>query len=297
MSEANPQPQQVLIYPQYPNQNDSEISLFDIWQVLVKQKKTIFSVASIVTIAAILYALSLTPSYKTTAVFLPPDSNDIQALNIKNVSGVNISTVYAVFRENLGSIALRRTLFEQMKLVDQLVAERDETTNVNEIFNQFNTKINLIIPDVKENEYILPTTTLSLEERDPVLIAEIINHLAEAAEQATIIQLISDIKAKVNGHIEEIKIEIELLRDKTKKQRRDEIERLEIADLLERSKIEDKIKTLRDSAKAKRLDEIERLESLDLLERSQIKDKIKTLPITQKSFLFPKNSFKTFISP
>ena len=247
-----PPPQQVLVYPQYQNQDEDEINLFELWQALKKQKNTIVGVTAIVTLLAILYALLAAPVYKAETVFLPPTDNVIEVLKVKNVKDINTNTVYAKFRRNLGSIAIRKDLFDTMKLADQFAPDRDEETSIDEIFNDFNENITLTIPKPKKDAFILPTTILSLEEEDPILVAEIVNRLAAEAEQATKIELISDIDAKVQERIKEIKLDIKLLLNKTKKQRLDEIERLETADALERSKINDKIKALRDSAKIKR---------------------------------------------
>lgn len=285
MSETNTPQQPVLVYPQYPMHEEDEINLFELWQALVKQKNTIFGVTVIITMLAVLYVLLVTPIYKAETIFLPPSNSDIHVLrvkDVKDVKDVSVETVYALFRENLGSIAIRKQIFEQMKLIEQFVLDKDETTNIDVVFLEFNEDITLTVSTPKKGKFSLPTTILSLEGSDPVLIAEFVNRLAIEAQQATKVELISDIKAKVKERIKEIKLGIQLLLVKTKKQRMDEIERLETADELERSKIEDMIKSLRNSAKNKRLDEIERLETLNLLERSKIEDQIKTILNSEK---------------
>ena len=276
MNEANP-PQQVLVYPQYPDRAEDEISLFDLWQGLVKQKKAILGTTAIVTLIALLYALLTTPIYKAETVFLPPSSNDIQILKVKDLKylsdlkdliGVNTDIVYSLFKINLGSISLRKRLFDEMNLADQFEPDRDKTQENNEIFEKFNKNIGLAIATTKKEQFLLPTTTLSLEGRNPELIAEIVNRLAQNAQQETINQLISDLMAKVSERIKEIKSEINLLLNKTKNERLDKIERLESIDSLERNKIQDKINTLRFSAKNKRLDRINQLMEASAIARS-----------------------------
>ena len=274
MSEANT-PQPVLIYPQNPIQNDDEINLFELWQGLVKQKNTIFSITAIVTLIAILYAFLATPIYKAETVFLPPSASDIQALKVENISDITIDLVYSQFRENLSSIAIRQQLFDKMKLADQFQPERDDAENVNEIFQEFNENISLAIPASKKGEPPLATTTLSIEGNDPALTASIVNRLTIAAEQATKTGLIFDIEAKIKEQIKTLNLEIKLLLDITKKQRLDQIERLETSDSLKRNEIEDKIKVLRDSAQDKRLDRIAKLTEANTIAHSLgIKDPI-----------------------
>ncbi|MCP3675035.1 MAG: hypothetical protein GY829_11285 [Gammaproteobacteria bacterium] len=239
MSEANPQPQQVLVYPQYQQNNEDEINLVDLWQALVKQKNTIFGTTAIVTLIAILYALFATPIYKAETVFLPPSEGDIQHLQINDandandvsyISNVNLDNVYNNFKRNLGSIALRKQLFDTMSLADQFAPNRDETSNIDEIFNEFNKNVKLTIPNPKKGEFSLPITTLSLERNAPELMAEVINRFSEQAEQATVAELTSNIDTKVKERIKETQLEIKLLLEKTKKQRLNEVKRLEIAD-------------------------------------------------------------------
>ena len=277
MNEANT-PQQVLVYPQYPDHNEDEINLFDLWQALVRQKKSIFSVTAVITFIAILYAFLASPIYKSESTFLPPSDNDIQVLrvkDVKDVKDVNINTVYAKFRENLGSIYIRQYVFDKMKLAEQFEPEKDDDTNIYTIFNEFNENITLNIPKPKKDQFALSTTTLSLEGKDPVLISKIINTIGRKAEEATKRELISDIEAKVRERIKEINLDISLLLAKAKKQRLDEIERLETENLLERNKIEDQIKSLRDSEKNKRLDRIEQLiEASQIARTLKIKDPI-----------------------
>ncbi|WP_198265085.1 Wzz/FepE/Etk N-terminal domain-containing protein [sulfur-oxidizing endosymbiont of Gigantopelta aegis] len=277
MTDKNTPPQQVLVYPQYPIQDENEINLYDLWQALVKQKKAILSTIAIVTLLALLYALFTTPIYKAEIIFLPPANNDIQSLNIEGVSSVKAETVYAMFRENLGSISIRKQLFEQMNLVDHFEPNRNKDTNVNEIFNQFNEYFKLTIPNPKKGGYSLPTSIFSLEGRDPVLIADILNSFATQAELTTKTELIADINARLVEQKKQLKLEMNLLLEKTKKQRLDEAVRLETADSLGRKKIEDQIKSLRELAKKQRLDEIDRLETANLLERKKLTDRINTL--------------------
>ena len=104
---------------------------------------------------------------------------------------------------------------------------------------------------------------------------EIVNQLANKAEQATKLKLISNITAKVNQRINDLKLEIQLLLNKTKMQRLDEVERLETLDSLERSKITDQINTLKNSAKDKRLDRITILtEANEIAHSLELKDPI-----------------------
>lgn len=255
--------------------NTKEVNLFAIWKILKNQKNVILLVFSVVSLLTIVYVIFARPIYKSETIFLPPSENDIQPLIIKNIQGADIGKIYGMFRENLGSIAIRRELFETMQLADAFEPNRGELRSSDEIFNKFNKELTLIIPNPKKGAFALPLTTLSLEERDPVLIANIVNRIAKKAKEVTKNELIADIDIKVSEQIKELKLEIRLLLDKVKKQRQDEIARLEASDILERNMLKDKIKALRKTAKDQRLDRITVLaEAISIAHTLGIKDPI-----------------------
>lgn len=260
----------------YDRQED-EISLVDLWRVLVRRKGTIFVVAAIATIGAVLYAMLATPVYKAEAIFLPPAESDIQSLNIQVVQGVSVDSVYTTFKKHLGASTTRRAIFNKMKLFEQFASERDQDTNYDQIFSRLNENITTTIPKEKKGVKPIPTITLSMEGEDPLLIAEIVNHIAAEAERATTEEVVSDIQAKLGAIIDDLNREIQRLREQAKKQRLDEIARLKLADALERETIKDTIASLRKKARSERLAEIARLEEADRIERKAIEERIRTL--------------------
>jgi len=114
-----------------------------------------------------------------------------------------------------------------------------------------------------------------MEWEDPVLTAEIVNRIAEEAERAAKAEILSDIEARVSFRVIELNQEVQRLREITKKQRQDEIERLETADVLERNTINDKIASLRNKVREERLDRIVKLkEAADIAHSLDIMDPI-----------------------
>ncbi|MBT5370541.1 MAG: hypothetical protein HOL17_02330, partial [Gammaproteobacteria bacterium] len=94
--------------PWYPPED--EISLLDLWRVLVKQKRVIAGITAIAMVVALFYALSLAPVYQAETHFLPPLAKEIQSLNVQ---GVSVDAVYSAYQRNLGSSRLQRHYFEQ----------------------------------------------------------------------------------------------------------------------------------------------------------------------------------------
>jgi len=267
---SNPPP-----YAYYPAED--EISLSDLWLVLVKRKNTLLGVTAAVTLGALLYALLATPVYRAEAIFMPPTASDIQALNISGVQSIDTGSTYTKFEQNLNSIIPRKSIFAEMNLLDQFVPDREPDNSIDEIFSEFNETLTITTPKAEKDKTPIPTITIAMEWEDPVLIAQVVNRIATEVEWVTAIELISDMQTRISARVKDLKLEIQLLREKTEKQRLDEIERLKMADALDRKTIKDKITSLRSKASNERLAEISRLEEADQIGREGIEEKISTL--------------------
>ena len=254
---------------------EDEINLADLWNVLVKRRMVILSVAAVATVGAVLYALLATPVYRAEAVFLPPAASDIQVLNIEGVQEIDINSVYTMFERNLSSKPSRQIIYDDMNLLDQFAPDRDLDENLDVIFDEYNQSLSITRPKVKKDEAAIPTITFAMEWEDPVLTAEIINRIAGEAERATKAEILLDIQTRIGIRVTELNQEIQRLREMAIKQRQDEIERLETADALERNTINDKIASLRDKMRGERLDRITTLkEAADIAHSLDIKEPI-----------------------
>ena len=262
-------------YASYPVED--EISLADLWRVLVEHKNTYFGVTAVITLGALLYALLATPVYRAATIFLPPTAGDVERLKIAE-EGIDVNTMFTLFEQNLSSIRLRETIFKEMNLLDEFASEREPDASTEVIFSRFNETLTISTTTAaRKDETVIPTITFAMEWVDPVLIAQIINRLAKEAERATALEVISGIQASVAVQVEDLNLEVQLLRAQVRTQRQDEIVRLAAADGLERETINDNINSLRDRVRKERLAEISRLEETDQIERNSIDENIRTL--------------------
>ena len=75
--ETPPQPMPQF-YPQYLPPAEDEINLFDLWLVLVKRWRLIFSVSVLSVVIAIVVALSILSVYESKSIFLPPTEKQVE---------------------------------------------------------------------------------------------------------------------------------------------------------------------------------------------------------------------------
>ncbi len=267
-------------YGYYPQED--EIRLIDLWNALVKRKITILVCTMIVTMGAIVYALTAPFVYRAEVVFLPPTASDIQELNFQGVheidtdkiQRVSVETVYSVFRENLSSRAPRQAVFKKMNLIKQFAPQRTDEKHDEAIFEDFNKGFSVALSNLEE-EGQLPVVTLAMEGNSPELIAEILNKTADETLRFTVNEIVTNIETEIDVQKKDLQRQIELLRGKAKSQRLDEILRMEKDDELKRKTIEDQIKALRILAKQKRQDRIAMLKEAAIIAHSLgIKDPI-----------------------
>ena len=256
---------------------EDEINLAELWYVLVKRWKVILGVAAVATIGAVLYALSATPVYRAEAVFLPPAASDIQVLNIEGVQKIGINSVYTMFERNLSSKPSRQIIYDDMNLLDQFAPDRDQDTNLDVLFDDYNQSFSITKPTIKKGDAVIPipTITFAMEWEEPVLTAEIVNRIAEEADRATKAEILLDLQTRIGIRVTGLNQEIQRLREITIKRRQDEIEQLETADALERNTINDKIASLRDKERDERKDRMTKLkEAADIAHSLDIKEPI-----------------------
>ncbi|MEJ1355783.1 MAG: Wzz/FepE/Etk N-terminal domain-containing protein [Candidatus Sedimenticola sp. (ex Thyasira tokunagai)] len=225
MDKANPLPHSqspqhtppsCLYYPQHIASED-EISLTDLWLILDKRKIIILVMTALVTLAALTYALTTTPTYKAGAIFFPPSAKDIQMLTVQGVQGVQ--GVYGAFKRNLGSRALHRRFFEEQGLIEILSSGPVSATSIEKALQVFSGMLG-----IKSNGDEL---SLSIEWRDPEQAAGWVNQLTAFVDSETVHQLASDLMGEIDRRIRDIENIISSKRQLAKQRREDRLVRLE----------------------------------------------------------------------
>lgn len=273
--------------------NDDEIDLRDLIRTLIRQKKIVLGVTILVLLGSLIYAIVASPTYKTRISFLPPTKGEVAPLKIptSTADADAVTKVYTEFEKNLNSVKLRRQIFEQMNLLSLYSKKTKVEANIDDVFNEFNAKMNVEKPTIKKNETAIPILYLTLTGKDPRLIANILNKTGELVSANTKQEVISGVLEEVNFRKEQLHREINELRAKAERQKQDTITKLQETDIVERKKLEDQIKTLRDNAKTKRMDQIIVLteaakiaESVGLIEKSALLENAITNPSEGNAF-------------
>ncbi len=209
-SRSNDRPVPVCVVP-YTDQNN-EISLIDLWCVIVARKMLVLLSLLVAILLAFAYVFWVEPSYRAEAYLLPPQQKDIQALMIDFQGGADLKVelytpdlVFTAFLKNLKSKGLRREYFDINNLADYYLANNPHTdADIDRIFDKkFNGSMR-----VQSDKQNTPFTVVSFSDRDSNLAAQRLNQFINFANKRTARQLYRNANAIVQAEIKQIRDEL-----------------------------------------------------------------------------------------
>jgi LPS O-antigen subunit length determinant protein (WzzB/FepE family) len=194
-----------------------EIDLRELLVSIASRKKFIIGFTAIVTVLAILYALSITPTYKASISFLSPSQSSALELNkikLNSENSENSETIYKKFLNKIMSREFQRKVFNENDYLAKLNPKNEPIYNVDSFFYGFSNSINLISHKAKKNvgniNFENPIE-ITIEGNNAQVIENYLNDLASSADKETIDELLSFIEQKITIRLEEISKEIQLL--------------------------------------------------------------------------------------
>lgn len=218
---------------------DDEISLLDIWRVIVARKYLILSSLLVSIIFATVYLYLAEPLYRAEAYLLPPQQQDIQGLLVDysdqgslELKKYTPELVYEAFLSNLKSQGLRRKFFDNNKL-SSLYSSREngKADNFDQVFDGFNASLTVQVDN--QNPTLV---TAGYSYHDPQLAAQWINQFITFANEYTVDQLINVVNIVIRTELEQVHYQLERELKLAEQKRQDSIiglqEALRIARML-----------------------------------------------------------------
>ena len=216
----------------YSPTHDDEIDLFELFQSLWQEKILIVLVTAVVTVLALIYALTATPIYQTQATLVPPPAYAVQGYNegrmeaFRNtgVKELTANEVYSIFKTNLNSSQLRNAFFEEVYL-PSLSAEQQKNSRES-LLKTFNKILSVKQGDPKTNPNLYQ---VSVELDNPDEAASWVTQYIDRATTATKLELKKNIEAEQSVRINALSSQITSLLDTAKKEREDQMNLLKEA--------------------------------------------------------------------
>ena len=236
-----------------------EMSLIEMLTVLRRGSGVILLIASATAFLSLSYSYFKPVSFESEAAFLPPSEADIQHFkmptsllnsdDVRGSEGVTVDSVYALFQRNLESHHVRRQVFSDLKVHQRYQDAGAPDITVEDAYASFYDRFSFSMPELQpEVRLVSPAVTLAVTANDGAFARKVAEQLSQRAIAETIATLFSNIKTNVLSKREEIESDISTLRAGALENRLYEISRLEDADKVAISEIEDKIKIARLSA-------------------------------------------------
>ncbi len=251
-------------------QND-EIDLRELLVSIASRKKFIIGFSAIVTVLAILYALSITPTYKASISFLSPGQSSVIELNkikLTSETSETSETIYQKFLNKFMSREFQRKVFDENDYLAKLNPKNEPIDNLDNFFYEFSKSLNLQTIKTQKNVEKInfeKPVEVTIEGSNAKVIADYLNDLASSADKENIDEFLSVIEQKIAIRLEEIDKQKGLLLSGAKKDRLNKIAIIKEQDNQKTKEINDKIERLRVKAKKDRLNQIQVLTDAAIL--------------------------------
>jgi chain length determinant protein (polysaccharide antigen chain regulator) len=198
---------------------EEEISLFELWRILVRQWKVVGVIAALSVLGAVAYVLLATPIYEAEAIVRPPESKYVEILNIPEISTITNADIFAKFIGNLKSSSLRQQFFAEnprfSSLLQQFADKKPQFLRDN-------------LPKIREGT---KTETglvfLTLQGHDAKLVADWLNGFILLVEKKTTDDFVAGVEAKITNLKKEIENQLQVLRAIAGQRRLDRVVLLE----------------------------------------------------------------------
>jgi len=211
-----------------PDVRSDEIDLVELWRVLWGRKLIILSTVFFVTVMAIFFVLNKTPMFEAKSFILPPTKNDIAQLNYgrTQASGLGVFTtkdVYAVYLQALQSESLRRHFFRTVYVPNLPESARNGSQDA--LYTEFSKALTISqIEGDGADRFLIKALS-----DDPSVSVMWITRYSEMASDRAKKTLAADADTEVGVLIKNLEQHVRSAREEARKQREDQIARLEEA--------------------------------------------------------------------
>lgn len=215
--------------------DESQVSLFELWQILVAKRILIASLIACSILAGIIHIVTSPTLYRAEVFLLRPLAQDVDvrvqsgaSISGLDIVGVDISHVtpkfvYTEFKKNYNSRRVRRDFFDASGLFSHYVKEgENESVGARQAFAEFNANLS-----TSEGGGDLVRVTLDFEDADRV--AEILNAYVGRVNQITLDSVYLGVERAILTRVQFLRGGIDRKRELSKMEKLDRIAQLEEA--------------------------------------------------------------------
>jgi LPS O-antigen subunit length determinant protein (WzzB/FepE family) len=220
---------------------EDEISLIDVFEVLVRKKILILTVTLVFTLLAIFYAQSITPVYRATIGFLPSDEIGLASHFPDYVSGfipgftkndldgkvvkINTMLLQKFFAAFL-SYPMQEKVFIENNFIKRFTKDNLDNSEIKKIVLEINNSIRVISNGKDAKALHNETVYLEMVGMEPEIMADFLNVLAEATKNEVSNNTKESIQRGVKNYISNYSAKLEKLRLTARSERTQKISHL-----------------------------------------------------------------------
>jgi len=242
------------------NYQEDEIDLRVLAYSLIERKFLILGLTAFITALAALYTTTFTPTYQATSSFSTASSSSITNLNTLIYKKETKNSIFSSFLSMLESQDLQKKVFTENNFLTKFNKDNKPIDNVDEFIENAIRSITIITPkliklDMTSSLYE-KSYSISIAGDNAKAISNYLDLLIKRADSKNIEEITKLNQQMVFNRLDEISIEIELILKKFKKERINQISRIEEEDAEKIRNIKDQINRVKYQAKQNRLSQI-----------------------------------------
>jgi len=242
------------------NYQEDEIDLRVLAYSLIERKFLILGLTAFITALAALYTTTFTPTYQATSSFSTASSSSITNLNTLIYKKETKNSIFSSFLSMLESQDLQKKVFTENNFLTKFNKDNKPIDNVDEFIENAIRSITIITPkliklDMTSSLYE-KSYSISIAGDNAKAISNYLDLLIKRADSKNIEEIIKLNQQMVFNRLDEISIEIELILKKFKKERINQISRIEEEDAEKIRNIKDQINRVKYQATQNRLSQI-----------------------------------------
>jgi len=218
-----------------------EISLVEIMYIFKQQWKLVLGIIFSVTLSFVIIMMVWPKTYRAEVYFLPPLQDEIEKLNVVDISEIKKDEVYRAMISNLQSKYLQRQFFDQHNIYATLKVKTGKETvaDIDDFFiKKFSSAFTVETTVMGKDE--LDTARVSLDGANAEKLVQWLDDYVIMIDKFTVQTFIKAINSKIEGNILHITAQVNTMKETASKIRSDELVRLkEAASIADRIGLEE----------------------------------------------------------
>lgn len=244
--------------PAQTNRNSDEIDLFELFELVWRQKWLVVAITFFVTACAFAYALLATPIYQTSSVLRPVPLKNLSDLNVTDIYTLTPDEALSLVGVNLESYSTRFEYFKKYPELFEKYIKPNES--LEQSFERFNREaITIIRPDEKRegifNKYVEIQVDYPKGVDGPTMTNNFVTYAIDTERD----RIVENITTLIENKLKNIDSEINVLRSAYHTEKTAKIENMTEVDRLQKLNLEDELEALRYSLKNDRENRIQQL--------------------------------------